>query len=84
MFRANSKTERRSICHIDWTTVKLAREQAVLFGRAKRAAREARASGKALRGWGLVLFSPPPPLRSRLLSRASLASTFNDFLQMES
>ena len=55
MFRANSKTERRSICHIDWTTVKLAREQAVVFGWAKRAAREAGASSKAARGRGLAL-----------------------------
>ena len=84
MFGANSKTERRSICQIDWTTVKLACEQALVFGWAKQAARESLASGKAVSGRGLGLFSSPPPLRSRLFSRASRASTFNGIPQMES
>ena len=71
MFRANSKTERRSICHIDWSTVKLACEQALLFGWAQHAAREAQVSGKAARGRRLGLFSPPPPC-VRVSSRVSL------------
>ena len=53
--------------------VKLACEQALLFGRAKRAARP--------RGAGLSLPQPP---QSRLLSRASRACTFHDIPQMES
>ena len=53
----------------------LACEQALLFGRAKRAARERASEREAARD--------RPPL-SRLFSRASRASTFLDIPQMES
>jgi len=65
--------EATSLRHlVQWdalTTELLACEQALVFGR-----ENARASGEAARGRGL----------SRLLSRASRASTFHDIPQMES
>ena len=60
------------MCAVTTDALGLACEQALPFGRAKQAALwNARTSGKAARG------RPRAPL-SRLLSRASRASTFHD------
>ena len=63
-------------CSVRSFLLSIACEQALLFGRAKRAARERASELRNREG--------PPPPQSRLLSRASRACTFHDIPQMES
>ena len=64
------------LCSVRSFLLSIACEQALLFGRAKRAARERASELRNREG--------PPPPQSRLLSRASRACTFHDIPQMES
>ena len=62
------------LCSVRFFLLSIACEQALLFGRAKRAAREREGERRSREG----------PAQSRLLSRASRACTFHDIPQMES
>ena len=63
------------LCSVRFFLLSIACVQALLFGRAKRAARERAIEPRSRKG---------PPPQSLLLSRASRACTFHDIPQMES